>query len=285
MWPAIGLCWGTVRQSTLLDMIDVASTYGFPTINVPPHVFEACLNSGTTATSLRRHLADAGVRVTYVDALTRDLPGAPPMEEVNPMWRENWKYGLDDLIRVAQALEAPVINVTHFLGKPTAPHVMAQAIAGFAERAARHGLQLSLEFMPNTSMPSAAAAAEIVKLSGAANVGLLLDTWHLLRSGGAASDIRALPRGSLTGVQLSDRRDDATNPDPGCGEVSDRSLPGEGDAPLADIMQAILDNTPNVSIEVEVFSSELAALSPRAAGARTADALANWQRTLPIPRR
>ena len=35
-------------------------------------------------------------------------------------------------------------------------------------------------------------------------------------------------------------------------------------------MQAILDNTPGVSIEIEVFSSQLAALSPMAAGERVA---------------
>ena len=45
-------------------------------------------------------------------------------------------------------------------------------------------------------------------------------------------------------------------------------------------MHAILDNTPGVSIEVEVFSPELAALSPAAAGERVARALAHWQRTL-----
>jgi sugar phosphate isomerase/epimerase len=81
----------------------------------------------------------------------------------------------------------------------------------------------------------------------------------------------------LTGVQLNDRRLDAT--EVSHGEVSSRSLPGEGDAPLGEIMQAILDNTPGVSIEVEVFSPELAALSPAAAAERVARALKCWQHT------
>ena len=74
------------------------------------------------------------------------------------------------------------------------------------------------------------------------------------------------------------RRSGAT--EPAHGEVSSRSLPGEGDAPLAEIMQAILENTPDVSIEIEVFSPELAALSPAAAGDRAARAMARWRRTL-----
>jgi sugar phosphate isomerase/epimerase len=179
---------------------------------------------------------------------------------------------------MAEALEAPTINVTHYLGKPVTPPDMAQAIAALGKRAARHGLQLSLEFIPETSLASLTTAAQIVQLSGAANVGIMLDTWHLLRSGGRAEDIRVLPAGSLAGVQLNDRRADAVRSPREA--VSDRSLPGEGAAPLREIVQAILDNTPGVSMEIEVFSSELAALSPMAAGERAARALAAWRRTL-----
>lgn len=281
MWPAIGLCWGSVRQASLLELIDVAAIYGFPTITVPPHIFDLCLASGTTIASLRKRLAEAAVRITVVDALTRDLPGAPSLDELPAIWRKNWTYGLDHLIRMAEAVDAPTINVTHFLGKPVEASEMAQAIAGLAERAGRHGLQLSLEFMPDTSLATAADAAKIVQLSGAANVGLMLDTWHLLRAGDGAKEIRALPAGSLIGVQLNDRRADATQAPPG--EVSERSLPGEGAAALSEIMHAILANTPGVCIEVEVFSAELAALSPAAAARRVAHAVADWQRALGGP--
>jgi sugar phosphate isomerase/epimerase len=278
VWPSIGLCWGTIRQASLLELIEVAALHGFPTISVPPSVFEHSLASGATVASLRQRLADAGIRVTVIDALTRDLPGSPPIDEIPAIWRENWKYGLDDLIQMAEALGARTINVTHYLGKPVTPPEMARAIAGLGERAGRHGLQLSLEFIPETSLGSLTAAAKIVELCGAGNVGIMLDIWHLLRSGGCAEDIRALPAGSLAGVQLNDRRADAIQLPREA--VSDRSLPGEGAAPLNEIVQAILDNSPLVSVEIEVFSSELAALSPAAAAARVARALAAWQRTL-----
>jgi sugar phosphate isomerase/epimerase len=194
------------------------------------------------------------------------------------MWRQNWTYGLDDLIGMAELLEAPTINVTHFLGKAVDPQQMAAAIAALAERAARHGLTLSLEFMPGTSLATAASTAKIAQLSRAHNVGLMLDIWHLLRAGGDADDIRALPAGSLAGVQLNDRRADAA--ELASGEVSNRSLPGEGDAPLGEIMQAILSNTPEVSIEVEVFSPELAAMAPAAAAERVARAVTRWQASI-----
>ena len=278
MGPAIGLCLGTVRQASLGELIDVAGTYLFPTISVPPHIVDLFLASGATFADLRRHLAHAEVRVTVIDALTRDLPGAPSPDEVPPIWRQNWTYGLDDLIRMAQALEAPTVNVTHFLGKPVEPHVMAEAIAALAERAGRHGLRLSLEFMPETSLATVASSARIVQLSGAPNVGLMVDIWHLLRTGGDAGDIRMLPPGFVKGVQLNDRRSDAS--EPSRGEVSSRSLPGR--AMLLSLSSCRPSWTTRRASASKSRSSvpELAALSPAAAGERVALALARWQRTL-----
>jgi sugar phosphate isomerase/epimerase len=278
VWPAIGLCWGTVRQASLLELVDVAALYGFPTITVPPHVLDLCLASGTSPAALRRRLSDNAIRVTVIDALTRDLPGAADIDEVPVIWRDNWRYGLEDLIRMAEALEAPTINVTHYLGKPVTPQELAQGIAGLAQRAERHGLKLSLEFIPGTSMATLPITAKIVLLAAAPNVGIMLDVWHLLNSGGGVEDIRALPPGSLNGVQLNDRRTDAA-PSPRH-TVWDRSLPGEDAAPLKQIVQAMVDNSPDVSFEIEVFSSELVALSPSQAGSRVAHALADWQRAL-----
>jgi len=278
MWPIIGLCWGTVHQASLPELIDVAALHGFPTITVPPHVFELSLRSGMTAASLRQRLRAAGVRVTVIDALTRDLPGSASIDEVPQIWRDNWKYGLDDLIRIAAAVEAPTINVTHYLGKPVTESEMVQAITGLADRAGREGLKLSLEFIPETGLPDLPATARLVQLCGASNLGIMLDIWHMLRSGGRAEDIQSLPSGSLSGVQLNDRRaESARQPREA---VWDRSLPGEGAAPLKEIMQAILVNTPDVNIEVEVFSSELAALTPLEVGKRVAHAIVAWQRTL-----
>ena len=282
MWPAIGLCWGTVRQSSLLELIDVAVAYGFPTITVPPHIVDLCMASGVTVAQLRRRLVDGGVKVTVIDALTRDLPGAPPIDEIPVIWRKNWEYGLDDLIPMAEALGAPTINVTHYLGRPVQPSDMAQAIAGLAERSSRRGLKLALEFMPETSLATLPATARIVRLCGAENVGIMLDIWHMVRSGGVAADIRALPPGSFAGVQLNDRRANVTPA--AVGAVQDRSMPGDGDAPLAEILQAVLDNTPSVGIEIEVFSEELAALSPMSAGERVARSLAAWQGSLDLRR-
>jgi hypothetical protein len=73
--PEIGLCFGTVHQAQLIEMIEVAARHGFPTLQVPPDLYFACRDEGMSAAALRKRLADAGVRVQLIDAITAGIPG------------------------------------------------------------------------------------------------------------------------------------------------------------------------------------------------------------------
>ena len=91
--------------------------------------------------------------------------------------------------------------------------------------------------------------------------GVLVDPWHLARTGGTVDDLRALPSGAIGAFQLDDR----TTPPAGVPYVpmTGRDLPGEGKLPLRDIALAVLDNNPTLTAEVEVFNDELRSLSSR----------------------
>ena len=73
--PEIGLCFGTIHQANLIEMIEAAARHGFPTLQIPPDLYFACRDEGVTAAALRRRMADAGVRVRLVDAITTGIPG------------------------------------------------------------------------------------------------------------------------------------------------------------------------------------------------------------------
>lgn len=62
--------------------------------------------------------------------------------------------------------------------------------------------------------------------------------------------------------------------------MSGRSMPGEGELPLGDIIRAALANTLGISGEVEVFNDELRALPSDLIAARTAAAVARWRARL-----
>lgn len=111
--------------------------------------------------------------------------------------------------------------------------------ARLTELAAGRDMAVTLEFIPGTAVGDLAAAAAAARHVGRPEFGVLVDTMHLVRSGSTAADVAALPVGVVTYAQLCD-----------CPRVSpyasyaeeakyERLPPGEGEFPLADILQAL----------------------------------------------
>jgi sugar phosphate isomerase/epimerase len=275
--PTVGLAWGTVHQANLLETIELAASHGFPTLQIPPDIYHDCLAAGTDARALRRRLADAGVSVRVVDGITGGLPGMPT-EPVMFKGKAMQRFDIAACLEVAEALEAPIINVSHF-GAAWAPlEETADAVGSACLLAARSGITIVLEFVPGSGNPDLSYAWGIAEVCGEPNCKVHLDTWHLARSGGTVADVRALPPGAIGAFQLSDR----IAPPPGTAYVpmTGRLLPGEGELPLGEIVAAALGNSPGITLEVEVFSEELATMTADGAAARTAEAVRAWQNQL-----
>lgn len=271
----IGLCWGTLQGADLIELIETAGRHGFPTLSVRPHQITACLDAGTSAAQLRQHLRDAGVRVRVIDALGGGLPG---MENVAALAAKRGSaLPADEALcfRTAEAVECPMVNVSLFGGDPVVPELLAEALGGASRRAAARGLGLVLEFVPDTGIPDIHAARFLAETCGEPNCRILLDPWHLVRSGGSLSDVEAMPAGLIGAFQLDDR----TPPAPGTPYVpmTGRDLPGEGQIPLHAITRAALANNPDLTAEIEVFSEELRLLGTDGAAARVAQAIRTWR--------
>lgn len=270
----VGLCWGTVYRATLPEMIEAAARHGFPTLSFPPALYLDCLNQGIDARTLRKQLADAGTRVRVVDCISKGLPGMPddPISfdgKLMPRPDEASCYAM------AEDLEAPVVNIAHYGASEVPEAELTDAIGAICRRAGERGLTIALEFVPGTGIRDLETARRIASATGQANCTILLDTWHLARTQGTAADIAALPAGSIGAMQMCDR----SEPPPGTPYVpmTGRDLPGEGELPLGDIVRAARTNRPGLTVEIEVFSAELAAMSVDAAAARTAAAVAKWR--------
>lgn len=272
--PPIGLCWGTINQASLVETIEAAARHGFPTITATPGIYAEALAAGFDAAALRRRLADAGVAVRVIEGISTGLPGQPT-DPIAYRGRLLQRHDAAACIAVAEALGAPIVSATHYQGDPTPLPAIAEAIGGVCRLAATRGIAVTIEFIPGSAIPDLAASRAVVEASGEANCSIMVDTWHLVRSGGTAADVRALPPGIVGTFQLADR----IAPAPGAAYVpmSGRSLPGEGELPLAEMVAAALANNPAITVELEVFSEELAALTPDAAAARTAAAVQAWR--------
>jgi sugar phosphate isomerase/epimerase len=280
--PDIGLGCANLLSATLPEFIDAAERAGFRRITVRPYAFVQSLDAGWTEAGLQRRLADAGIAVTMIDAITDALPGALELADASVRSRlppdALAPVPEAECLRTATVLGASIVNVTHYMGRSLPVEVAADAVGAVCRRAAPLGLHLCLEFFPDSGLPDLKFAQAVVDACGEPNAGVLLDVFHLDRSGGTVDDVRRLPPGSIAGIQLSDRR----RPPPGTAHVplSGRLLPGDGELPLRELVEAALENSPDATIDVEVLNDELRALPIDDAAARLADAAREWRGSL-----
>src|SRR5579863_6713298 len=266
--PVIALCWGTAIGTPLESLIDAAGAAGLGAVTLTAGMYEASRARGVSDAQLRRRLAEQGVRVHAIDPLIGVLPGTPKPADVPAENRAYFEFTEERCYAAAAALGAETINLAHFGGRAVAEQEFIDCLGPLAERAGRHGVRLTLEFLPESAIPDLAAAQRIVTAVGSRNLRMLLDTWHFARSGGTLGQLLAVPQGLIGGLQISDRRE----PPPGTAytPMGGRLLPGEGEMPLVGLLQALLQREPGLTVAVEVFSDELKALPAPEIAARVA---------------
>jgi sugar phosphate isomerase/epimerase len=242
MTAPLELCCYTVRQASFPELIPLAARYGFDTLTTTPWFVE---EAGMGISALRERCDDAGVTIGYIDGLWSPLPGTPggATEE--------------HCFELAEGLGAPAVNVVHVDGPSVPFGEMADALAGVAERAASRGLQILIEFLPGTGIPDFPFALDLVREVGQDNMRVMLDTWHLARSGGGPEQLHGDAPALVGGLQVSDRR-----------KIQDsqphvrfsRFMPGEGELPLMDVLAPVMAAHSDLPIGIEVINDELLAM-------------------------
>lgn len=112
----------------------------------------------------------------------------------------------------------------------------AESIREAGDIAARHGVRLALEFNSQCEqINTLARGREVVALAGHPACGLLLDTYHLGRSGARAKDLDDIAPAEIAYVQYSDVPRHGLEP----GKALDRLPPGQGSVPFKEIFGAI----------------------------------------------
>jgi sugar phosphate isomerase/epimerase len=274
------LWMGTVAQGTFTARLGAAAACGYTSMSAAP---TDCVT--TSPELLRRHAEAAGIRLVALDPLVSWLPGRRrPTAALDPRRRALLDgvagFTVDQVLDLAAALGCTSVSAIEPYGVPVAVATAAEALAGVCDRAADRGLVVHLEAMPFSGIPDLATALSIVQLAGRDNAGLVLDTWHLFRSGGDASLIASLPVDRLS-VQLCDAPA-VPGADPWTEALDRRLLPGDGDLDLVGVVEALRARGFTGVIGPEVISAELRALSPVDAATR---AMAACRRLLETPPR
>lgn len=275
---SFGLWWGTIEGAGIETLAIVAGDAGFGSISITPAMyFDACAR-GQTDDTLRSVFAHAGVTVAMIDPLIAGLPGARDPLSVPRRFRATFQHGPEDAFRAAHAVGAKAVNIAHYMGAPTPIEQLTDAVGALGATAARHELDILVEFMPEGAIADLADASAIVRGVDLPNVMLMLDTWHFFRTSGTVADLEALPVRSIGAVQVGDAATDAwgsgANP-----PSADRLLPGHGVVPIREIVAAAQVNNPDVVVGIEVFNRALVDADPSVRAQTAATAMIECLRT------
>jgi sugar phosphate isomerase/epimerase len=132
-----------------------------------------------------------------------------------------------------------------------------------AEMAAAAGVETTVEFGPGMTIADLPTALALVRHVGRADFRLLIDTMHLVRSGGSAADLAALDPALIGYVQLCDAPLRSRHPTYMEEAMFERMTPATGELPLRDIVAA-LPRDVIVSLEVPQRSLAEAGIGPHA---------------------
>jgi len=160
------------------------------------------------------------------------------------------------LLDAAEALGAHHVKVGDFFQeKASMPHLI-EAFAGLCAEAADRGTKVGFELMPFAMIRTLEDSLKLVTESGAANGGICLDTWHIVKLKIPFDQLRRIPSQYLTSVELNDGTFDcpwSLHED----TVNHRRFCGEGEFDVPGFIQAVQDAGYDGPWGVEVLSAEL----------------------------
>jgi sugar phosphate isomerase/epimerase len=239
-------------SATPMETIDAAAVAGFDAVGLricprrPGDPFPVDVVGVTSAArQLRARANDVGVRLSNVSA----YQFYPDVE---------WRH-VAPVIDTTAELGIPVVVANGFDGDLSR---FADLFARYCDAAAAAGIRVALEFLPYSAVRTLDQAVAIVRRSGAANAGILLDALHLDRSGAGPSAIKTIDAGRIVFAQLCDAKKCASpkNDDELLKEARSARLPaGEGELPLYEFLDALPEG---LEIEYEVARLDMAGSTP-----------------------
>jgi sugar phosphate isomerase/epimerase len=176
-----------------------------------------------------------------------------------------------ELFRAADALGARHVKVMPpFLPDDPQDAHLAAEFAALCEEAAEHGLMVGLEMLPFSILPNLDAALAMVAAANAPNGGLLIDIWHVMRSGGGVADVAQVPGRFIVAAELCDAMtamQDSITED----TMRHRKLCGEGEFDITGFIHALGEAGYNGPYGVEILSDAFRQLPLAEAAQRSFD--------------
>src|ERR1700692_3459284 len=187
-WPAC------VRLRPFREHVEAAVAGGFTSLVVSTDTIDEAAQSGLSLLEMKRIAEDAGVPIRHYDSLAAWAPIRLP-SWAPPRMRARFDVPMTRALDICDALH--VTNIVAVAAFPRNAVDQDQLIEGFADLCdgvAKAGIRVELEFMPILGVPDLVTAWDIVRGSARKNSGIMLDTWHFVKSGSRLLVLSSLSR-------------------------------------------------------------------------------------------
>ena len=267
------LCFNemTVMKNGILpEDIALCAQAGFSAVELRKGTLLRYLRGGGTLEALRQTLEEQHVRAASLNALEsisfQTKAGGRMLRELS-----DWCFAACRVLGCGCMEVIASFHVPEGTSAAAICRETADSLLRLSDAAADYGVRLALEFMavPGSSVRTFAQCAEILETVDRANVGMLLDTWHFCAGGSRPEELSALRGDRLFMVHVSDCPARA----PFTAQRAESYWPGEGDAPLEELLRSVRATGYDGPCSVEVMDPNVLALPAGDAIRRAAETM------------
>ncbi|ATU94067.1 bifunctional sugar phosphate isomerase/epimerase/4-hydroxyphenylpyruvate dioxygenase family protein [Phyllobacterium zundukense] len=237
----------------LPEKLDAIAKAGFSGVEIFENDF---LAFDANPRDVGRMVRDCGLEITLFQPF-RDFEGMPEPHRSRAFDRAERKFD------VMQELGTDLVLVCSNVS-PIALGGLDRAADDFrdlGERAKKRGLRVGYEALAwGRHINDHRDAWEIVRRADHTNVGLILDSFHTLARKIDVNSIRSIPKEKIFIVQLADAP--LIDMDLLYWSRHYRNMPGEGDLPVVDFMQAVAATGYDGYLSLEIFNDQFRGGSP-----------------------
>ncbi|KAB1645141.1 sugar phosphate isomerase/epimerase family protein [Gulosibacter chungangensis] len=257
------LCASTILEASMRERIDASMAGGYMGLGLRPGHVKRAVEGEHPVTDLYGELQANDLELVEIgfisDWWTLDGDGnAVSLKHEQGLHRLKEDLGARHMMAIGGPLGEGI-------------DAAAARFGAMCRRAAPHGLDVALEFLPWTDTNTLEKAWQIVSESGEPNAKIAFDTWHFFRGGSTLEMLEPIPADRIAVIQLSDG---PLNPvtDEMDATFHSRAVPGAGEFPLTTLFDALAAKGVKAPIGVEVLSDALRELSSVAAATAAAKA-------------
>lgn len=240
--------WTLGDQCSFEERVVAAKTAGFEGIGLRAENYVDALNDGLSDTNMLEILKKYNMRVTEVEYI---IQWAEKQRSYEQKYKEQMCFHMCGLFGVK--------HINCGLMENYSVAYTAEKLKELCQRAGNH--TIAIEHMPYSGLPDVQKAWAVLKTAGCENSGLILDSWHWIRSGHPydVEILKEIPASKIIAIQLND-----VQPHPYASSIlrdesmHDRMMPGTGAGNTAGFLNMIREKGVNPAVVgIEVINDEI----------------------------